>query len=100
MKISLIIVCLFLILCGCNPHTRYPWEVVKEGKVKNVEYMPSDCWGCDRKTIIYFEDGSTFVLLGLREIPSSHIKILQKYYLSGGKKQFCIYSSAYKIVND
>ncbi len=56
------VVCLVLLflLCGCSLE-KTNWYLDKTGEVLRVEYLQGNYWE-STKTIIYFTDGSTYVM--------------------------------------
>ena len=74
----LLILC--LLLCGCE--VKRDWTILKEGEVERVEYKEGIGWGAANKTIIYFEDGTSYVLMGYHDVPSNYVKIYKNQYTS------------------
>lgn len=64
---------LIFIVAGCCENK---CSLIKEGEVVKVDYLQGN-FGEDSKTIFYFSDGATQVLVGNYSIPTKKIKIYE-----------------------
>ena len=69
---------ILILLSGCSETPR-KWRIMKEGTIKKIEYNQGS-FTVHPKTMIYFKDGSTFILGDYYSIPYKNIKILQDQY--------------------
>lgn len=76
MKKYFIILILITILFGCTLEDPITHEVIKEGKVKRIEYLQGG-YGKYNETIIYFTDDTIIVSRGHIDVPYKNIQIVK-----------------------
>ncbi len=62
------IVLVILLLSGCTPLCK--WEIIREGEVTKVQYIDGG-FAAD-KTILRYQDGSTYVIFGYWDVDSKN----------------------------
>lgn len=83
MKKYIFLFFMILFLLGCDDEIEY--VLVKSGKVIETVYLETSC---DFRTIIYFDDHSTFIIPMHQNIPAENIIIERAFYVNGRKVPF------------